>query len=240
MFSFFHRKQKEIFPFHQLKTDVHAHLLPGIDDGSPDINTSLHLIKSMIELGFEQFTATPHVMQDIWKNNNESISSAHDILKSALGNANIKNKLVAAAEYMVDENLEFLLQEKIPLRTIRENWVLIEISFLQPPFQLKEILFELQLQGYQPVLAHPERYLYYASRINDLIELKQLGCKLQANLLSFSGYYGKEVLQFAEQLADKQLINLLGTDLHHERHLVGLKQLKYSKALQKVMGSIEN
>lgn len=240
MFSFFHRKQKEIFPFHQLKNDVHAHLLPGIDDGSPDITTSLHLIKSMVELGFEQFTATPHVMQDIWKNNNESISSAHELLHAALENAKIQNKVVAAAEYMVDENLEYLLQEKIPLRTIRENWVLIEISFLQPPFQLKQILFELQLQGYQPILAHPERYLYYAGQINELIELKHLGCKLQANLLSFSGYYGKEVQRFAEQLADKQLINLLGTDLHHERHLAGLRQLGYSKALQKAMEQSEN
>jgi tyrosine-protein phosphatase YwqE len=240
MFSFFHRKQKEIFPFHQLKTDVHSHLLPGIDDGSPDSTTSLHLIKSMVELGFEQFTATPHVMQDIWKNNNESISSAHELLDAALENAKIQNKVVAAAEYMVDENLEFLLQEKIPLRTIRENWVLIEISFLQPPFQLKQILFELQLQGYQPILAHPERYLYYAGQIKELIELKHLGCKLQANLLSFSGYYGKEVQRFAEQLADKQLINLLGTDLHHERHLEGLRRLGYSKALQKAMEKSEN
>jgi protein-tyrosine phosphatase len=240
MFSFFHRKQKEIFPFHQLKTDVHAHLLPGIDDGSPDVATSLRLIKSMIELGFEAFTATPHVMQDIWKNTNESILTAHSRLLSALQTANIQNKVVAAAEYMVDENLESLLQEKIPLRTIRENWVLIEISFLQPPFQLKQILFELQLQGYQPILAHPERYLYYTNRTNDLIELKELGCKLQANLLSFAGYYGKEVLRFAEQLADQQLINLLGTDLHHDRHLEGLRQLRYSKTLQKLMESIEN
>ena len=53
MFSFFHRKQKEIFPFHQLKTDVHAHLLPGIDDGSPDVSTSIHLIKGMMDLGFQ-------------------------------------------------------------------------------------------------------------------------------------------------------------------------------------------
>lgn len=240
MFSFFHRKQKELFPFHQLKTDVHSHLLPGIDDGSPDVATSIQLIKGMIELGFEQFTATPHVMQDIWKNTDESISAAHNLLKSALDDAKIQNKLVAAAEYMVDENLEFLLHQKIALRTIRENWVLIEISFLHPPLQLKQILFEMQLQGYQPVLAHPERYLYYANRINELMELKQLGCKLQANLLSFSGYYGKEVRRFAEQLADKKLLNLLGTDLHHERHLEGLKHLGYSKTLQKLMGSIEN
>jgi tyrosine-protein phosphatase YwqE len=240
MFSFFHRKQKELFPFHLLKTDVHAHLLPGIDDGSPDLSTSLHLINSMIDLGFQHFTATPHVMQDIWKNTNETIDQAYTVLRQTLDENKINYPLVAAAEYMVDENLEQLLKNKSPLKTIRENWVLIEISFLQPPLQLNNILFELQLQGYQPVLAHPERYLFYANNLKELIALKDMGCKLQSNLLSFSGYYGKEVLRFAERLVDQQLICLLGTDLHHQRHLEGLKILKFSKSLQKVMLSMEN
>jgi tyrosine-protein phosphatase YwqE len=240
MFSFFQRKQKEIFPFHQLKTDVHSHLLPGIDDGSPDLSTSLHLIKCMIDLGFQQFTATPHVMQDIWKNTDESITQSYSFLRAALDENNINCPLVAAAEYMVDENLEQLVKNKLPLRTIRNNWVLIEISFLQAPLQLNNILFEMQLQGYQPILAHPERYLYYANNIKELVALKDMGCKLQSNLLSFSGYYGKEVLRFAERLVDQQLISLLGTDLHHQRHLEGLQNLHYSKSLQKLMGNIEN
>lgn len=240
MFSFFHRKQKEIFPFHQLKTDVHSHLLPGIDDGSPDLSTSLHLMKSMIDLGFQHFTATPHVMQDIWKNTNESITKAHASLSIHLAENKIINPLVTAAEYMVDENLEQLLKHKTPLLTIRENWVLIEISFLQPPLQLHNILFEMQLQGYQPILAHPERYLYYASHEQELIALKDMGCKLQANLLSFSGYYGREVLRFAERLVDQHLVSLLGSDLHHQRHLEGLQNLHYSKSLKKLMVSIEN
>lgn len=240
MFSFFHRKQKAIFPFHQLKTDVHSHLLPGIDDGSPDVSTSISLIKGLMDLGIQQFTATPHVMQDIWKNNDETISAASKLLESALNENKMDCQVTAAAEYMVDENLEFLLQNKKGLRTIRENWILIEISFLQPPLQLKDILFQLQLQGYQPVLAHPERYLYYAGKTKELIELRDIGCKLQSNLLSFSGYYGKEVQRFAEQLVDLNLVSLLGTDLHHERHLEGLKKLHFSKSLQKVMGVIEN
>jgi tyrosine-protein phosphatase YwqE len=240
MFSFFHRKQKEIFPFHQLKTDVHAHLLPGIDDGSPDVSTSLHLIKSMIDLGFQQFTATPHVMQDIWRNTDDSIEKAYSFLKETLDQNKINYPLVAAAEYMVDENLELLLKNKTPLRTIRHNWVLIEVSFLQPPLQLNSILFEMQLQGYQPILAHPERYLYYSNNLNELVALIDMGCKLQSNLLSFSGYYGKEVLRFAERLVDLQLVSLLGTDLHHQRHLEGLKTLQYSKSLKKLMGNIEN
>ena len=240
MFSFFQRKQKEIFPFHQLKSDVHSHLLPGIDDGSPDLTTSLHLIKSMIDLGFQQFTATPHVMQDIWKNTNETIDQAYSLLKSALDENKINCPLVAAAEYMVDEHLEHLLNNKAPLKTIRSNWVLIEISFLQAPLQLNNILFEMQLQGYQPILAHPERYLFYANDIKELVTLKNMGCKLQSNLLSFSGYYGKEVLRFAERLVDQQLISLLGTDLHHQRHLEGLQNLQFSKSLQKLMRTIEN
>ena len=240
MFSFFHRKQREIFPFHQLKTDVHSHLLPGLDDGSPDLSTSLHLMKGMIDLGFQQFTATPHVMQDIWKNTNESIVHSYSLLRAALDENKIYYPLVAAAEYMVDENLEQLLKNRSPLRTIRDKWVLIEISFLQPPLQLTNILFEMQLQGYQPILAHPERYLNYANNLSELVKLKDMGCKLQSNLLSFSGYYGKEVLRFAERLVDQQLICLLGTDLHHQRHLEGLKTLQYSKSLQKLMSIIEN
>lgn len=240
MFSFFHKKQKAIFPFHHLKTDVHSHLLPGIDDGSPDVSTSISLIKGMMDLGFQQFTATPHVMQDIWKNNDETITAASILLESALSENKMNCQVTSAAEYMVDEHLEFLLQQKKRLRTIRENWVLIEVSFLQPPLQLKNILFELQVQGYQPVLAHPERYLYYAGKIKELIELKDIGCKLQSNLLSFSGYYGKEVLRFVEHLVELNLVSLLGTDLHHERHLEGLKQLKFSKSLKKVMNIIEN
>jgi tyrosine-protein phosphatase YwqE len=240
MFSFFQRKQKEIFPFHQLKTDVHAHLLPGIDDGSPDVSTSIHLIKGMMDLGFQHFTATPHVMQDIWKNNDETINASSTLLQTGLSENKMDIDVTAAAEYMVDEHLEFLLKQKKRLRTIRENWVLIEVSFLQPPLQLKDILFELQVQGYQPVLAHPERYLYYAGKTKELIELKDKGCKLQSNLLSFSGYYGKEVQRFAEQLVELDLISLLGSDLHHERHLEGLKQLQFSKSLQKLMEVVEN
>jgi tyrosine-protein phosphatase YwqE len=197
-------------------------------------------MKGMIDLGFQQFTATPHVMQDIWKNTNESIVHSYSLLRAALDENKINYPIVAAAEYMVDENLEQLLKNRSPLRAIRDKWVVIEISFLQPPLQLNNILFEMQLQGYQPILAHPERYLYYANNLSELVKLKDMGCKLQSNLLSFSGYYGKEVLRFAERLVDQQLICLLGTDLHHQRHLEGLKTLQYSKSLQKLMSIIEN
>ncbi len=235
MFSFLKHTTTAQFPFHELKLDLHSHILPGIDDGSPDEETSVMLVKGLIELGFEQFTGTPHVMEDIWRNNTEIILSAHERLTAALATAGINQTVRPAAEYLVDAHFEQLLHSKTPLLTIQDNWVLIEISFIEPPIQLKEVIFELQMQGYQPVLAHPERYGFYHNNRQAIEEIKNTGCLFQSNLLSFSGYYGKDVLRSAERLAQDGKVDLLGTDLHHERHLGALRELRLTKALAKVL-----
>lgn len=235
MFSFFKTKPTSPFPFHELKADVHSHIIPGIDDGAPDEETSVMLVKGLIDLGFETFTATPHVMEDIWRNDSASIMAGHARLVEALKEAHIMNSVRPAAEYLVDANFEQLLASKSPLLTIKENSVLIELSFIEPPIQLKEVIFEMQMQGYQPVLAHPERYGFYHHNKQGLEEIKNTGCLFQSNLLAFSGYYGPEVLRAAERMAKDGMIDLLGTDLHHERHLEALRELKLTPALGKVL-----
>ncbi|MFN5020348.1 MAG: tyrosine-protein phosphatase, partial [bacterium] len=234
-FSFFKKKPHPSFPFHQLKTDVHSHIIPGIDDGSPDAETSLLLIRGMIDLGYENFTATPHVMEDMWRNNTESISEGFNVLRNAMDEAGIQNDVRMAAEYLVDGNLESLLESKQELLRIQDNWVLIEVSFIQPPRNLRELIFEMQIQGYQPVFAHPERYNYYHKRLDELKEIKDAGCLFQSNILSFSGYYGTAAQQCAGWMAEKGMIDLLGSDIHHERHLEALRHLKLTPALGKVM-----
>jgi protein-tyrosine phosphatase len=238
LFSFFKRSSKEPFPFDLLKTDFHSHILPGIDDGSPDPETSISLIKGLIDLGYENFVGTPHVMEDIWKNDNQSISNSHSLLSAPLKEAYIENEIRYAAEYLVDANFENLLSKKEKLLTIKDNWVLIEVSFIASPPQLREVIFEMQLQGYQPVFAHPERYNYYHHRKNALEEISNAGCLLQCNLLSFAGYYGPNVLKAAESLATNNMVDLLGTDLHHQRHLEALQQLKLTKGLGLAMDSV--
>lgn len=235
IFNFFKKNPLPFFPFHQLKTDVHSHIIPGIDDGSPDTETSLLLIQGMIDLGYESFTATPHVMEDMWRNNIVTISHRFRVLRDAMDAAGINNSVKMAAEYLVDGNFQMLLESKAELLTIRENWVLIEISFLQPPKNLLEVILEMQFQGHQPVFAHPERYSYYYKNLDGLEEIKASGCLFQSNLLSFSGYYGPGALQCAEWMAEKGLIDLLGSDIHHHRHLEHLRRLKLTPALGKVM-----
>ena len=240
LFHFFRKPSTAPFPFHVLKTDVHAHLIPGVDDGSPDAETSIAMIKGMIELGFENFTATPHVMEDIWRNNTQTIMAGFDVLQAALDENKIHQPVRPAAEYLVDGNFEDLLAAKVPLLTIRDNWVLFEISFVQPPRQLKEVIFEMQMQGYQPVLAHPERYAFYHADLSSLEDIRNSGCLLQANLLSYAGYYGPEIRKAVEKLSRKGWIDLLGTDLHHERHLQALQDLQLTPSLAAVMEKIQN
>lgn len=198
--------------------DIHSHLLPGIDDGAKDFDTTLSLMSSLKNIGFEQFTATPHIIKNIWDNTKEgieflAIETSEKLLKSGQ-NASFR----AAAEYMMDDSFTKLIEEG-KLLTIKENYVLVEMSYINPPMQLYDILFEIRVAGYQPVLAHPERYLFYHSNFEEYKKLKKAGCLLQLNLLSTVGYYGKSVAKTAQQLLEKGMIDFTGSDVHHENHI---------------------
>ena len=103
---------------------------------------------------------------------------------------------------------------------MKDNYVLVEISYLHPPIQLYDILFELQVAGYQPILAHPERYnFYHELSLDHYKKLKKAGCLFQMNMLSSTGYYGERVAKTADLLLKNNFIDFIGSDVHHERHL---------------------
>jgi protein-tyrosine phosphatase len=224
MFSIFKKKKRPRLDLSGLVADMHSHLLPGIDDGSPDTETSLQLIAGLQELGYRKFITTPHILWDMYKNDATTIGAAYEELQQAAqlqNNAAVPVK--AAAEYFLDEHFDELLEQNVPLLTIHQNWVLVEFSFVTTPLNFKDKLFSMQMRGYQPVLAHPERYLYFMSDRKWYDELKDAGCYFQLNILSLAGYYGKASQQLAHYLIGKRYINLLGTDCHHFRHLNTLR-----------------
>jgi tyrosine-protein phosphatase YwqE len=225
-----------------LKVDMHSHLLPGIDDGSPDIATSLHLIKGMMDLGYSKLITTPHVMWDMYRNTHEVILEKLDLLREAVKAEGLSIEINAAAEYFLDENTERLLKNNTRLLTISANMVLVEFSMAYPSHSLKDILFEMQMQNYLPVIAHPERYLYLEKNKEFYEELKDIGCLFQLNLLSIGGYYGKSAMELGQFLIKKEYYDLVGTDLHGDRHLDALNQPSYMPALMKLLesGKIRN
>ncbi len=202
---------------------MHSHILPGIDDGSPAPDVSISLIRGLAALGYKKLIATPHVMWDMYRNTPEIIQGAHKQLEAELKKAGVDIKISAAAEYYLDEYFVQLLDTDTPLLTLKDKMVLIEFSFISSPFDVKDILFKLQIKGYQPILAHPERYLYLNNNKAFYDELLDAGCRFQVNLLSLTNYYGKGATDLAHYLIKKNHVSLLGTDLHHDRHLNALQ-----------------
>lgn len=204
--------------------DIHSHLLPGIDDGAVTIDDTGTLIAGLQRIGFSKFITTPHVMGEVWNNKRTHIEEKLKTTTAELEIPNIETNFKAAAEYMIDaEFRELFIKEK--LLTLKENYVLVEISYLNPPIQLYDILFELQIAGYQPVLAHPERYnFYHHPTLSDYHKLKKAGCLFQLNMLSTVGYYGERVAKISDALLKAGLIDFIGSDVHHTRHLEFMKK----------------
>jgi protein-tyrosine phosphatase len=216
---------------------MHSHLLPGIDDGAPDLETSLQLIKGMSAMGYSKLITTPHVMWDMYKNTREIILSKLELLRSAVQKEGLNIEIHAAAEYFLDDYVAGLLKNKEPLLTVSGKMVLVEFSLAQPSMSLKDILFEMQMQGYQPIIAHPERYIYMEGNKEFYDELKDIGCLFQLNLLSLTNHYGKSVSNLSQYLIKKDYYDLVGTDLHHFRHLEALSNNIISPMLEKLMKS---
>jgi len=223
MFSIFKRKFPAIpINFSGLVTDMHSHLLPGIDDGSPDAEMSAELKKGLEDLGYRQFITSPHIMWDMYKNTPATIDSALKTLQAQGMHTNIRS----AAEYFMDDHFDTLVAANEPLIAIQDKMILVEFSFIAAPLDLKEKLFAMQIKDYKPVLAHPERYEYLMAKKSIFDELKNMGCLFQLNLLSLAGYYGRIARELADYLISKDYIDFAGTDLHHLRHLHALRQGK--------------
>lgn len=226
MFGSLFRKKSSITTsvkdFSFLTTDIHNHVLPGIDDGASDLEVSGQLISGLHELGFQKIIATPHILADLYPNSPETIHNAF----GTVGNNN--GALRYAAEYMLDDQFEKLLADN-QLLTMGDKYVLIEMSYLAETRGVWDTIFQLGLRGYRPILAHPERYNYYHPQFDTYRRFKNAGCLLQLNLLSITGYYGPGVKKVAEKLLKEEIIDLAGTDLHHERHLKALQKMPFSK-----------
>lgn len=214
---------------------MHSHILPGIDDGSPDIETSLQLVKGLMGLGLKKSIATPHVISDLYRNTPETIHKALQVLREALQQQQINYEVNAAAEYFLDEVFLELLAKK-ELLTLKDNLILTEFSFSSMPRQPEELSFKIIMEGYSPILAHPERYSYYHDQPKMFDRLKEVGFLLQVNLLSLTGYYGKAVSKAAKYIIENNLCSFVGTDLHHHNHLRAFEEAYHRNVFEPLLG----
>jgi tyrosine-protein phosphatase YwqE len=218
--------------------DIHSHILPGIDDGAATISHTTKLLEGLNKIGFSKCIATPHTLPEIWENTSNGIKETFQSTKEQLQEPHQTMLQHAASEYMINEAFLERLQTE-PLLTIKDNIVLIEMSYMNPPLALKEIIFEIQLKGYQPLLAHPERYLFYHQNTKMYQTLKELDVKFQLNLLSCVGYYGSSVATAADFLLKENYIDFVGTDVHHMKHIGAFENKLIIKSEAALRSAIE-
>ncbi|MCH3883157.1 MULTISPECIES: tyrosine-protein phosphatase [Tenacibaculum] len=239
---FFFKKKEilliEFFP--KGFVDIHSHLLPGIDDGAKNLDDSIELISKMSSYGIRNFITTPHVLGDIYPNSTNVILQKLEEVKVELKKRNMNSiSISVAAEYMLDNEF-FMRLKNNDILTLKGNYILVEMSFFNEPFNLSDILFEIQLKGYRPVLAHPERYGFYHNNFEAFYKLKKAGVLFQLNLLSLTEHYGKSVQKTANKLINENLYDFVGTDTHHKNHLKLLEKIGTKKVKEKIFHLLEN
>jgi protein-tyrosine phosphatase len=225
MFSFFKKNQKPLF---EGLCDIHNHLLPGIDDGSKDLETSAKMLHAYETLGFTSTIPTPHIYKELYPNTPETIKNAFDLLKQQKVPENNIKVNSYAAEYMVDEVFMKNLEQSSPLLLLNDTYILLEINFFGKTTMLKSACFSLCQKNITPILAHPERY-HLIKDISEYENLKNQGFYFQLNALSLLGQYGPEVKQKAEILLKAGLYDFVATDAHSVNDLKKLKNLSLSK-----------
>lgn len=234
IFNFFKSKPtlKELIP--ERFVDIHSHVLPGIDDGAKNIQESLTLISEMKKMGFTKIITTPHIHPGLYDNNYDTIEESFRLIKNKTTNLNF------GAEYMFDRSLIETAQ-KGKLICLKDNYFLIEMGFISEPINLFDLIFEIIMSGYIPIIAHPERYLYLkGSGLKKAEKLKKMGCLFQINLLSAVNHYGKEVTKFCDKLLESDYIDFVGSDIHNKIHLDKFKEKIRLKNLAKLEYCIES
>ena len=232
IFPFFKKKEeKKRGPI--LVTDLHSHLIPGIDDGSKSMKESLELLRGMETLGYTKVITTPHIMIDAYRNTPNIIRNGLNDLRQASAQAGIKVEIEAGAEYYLDEGLSSHLQSG-DVMSISGKYFLFETSYISKPMQMEEMIFEISSAGYIPILAHPERYRYIKDPQKEFARFKELGVLFQVNLNSFGGHYGRGAKNHAEYLSKHGLIDFLGSDVHHKKQVETLSQVFLSDAYRDI------
>lgn len=215
IFSFL-KKEQPLSNF--IKTDIHSHLLPGIDDGAATLSESIEMIKRFSQLGYKKLIVSPHIMNDFYPNTVSSIQKALTIVKEEIKKQQINIEIEAIAEYYIDEHFARAVLNNQELLYIKK-YILIETGFTSMPAQFDEVIFQLFSLGYKPIFAHPERYIYAQQNFKIMEAIFEKGIYFQIDIMSLTGHYSTMAKQVCERLIDHGMVHFVGSDCHHMKHL---------------------
>lgn len=207
--------------------DIHNHILPEVDDGFRSERDSLLAIQRMAEGGCREIVFTPHMNPDVYPGMSEDMfSEVYNRLVSHISpDLNLTTHL--AAEYMIVPGFEDRVAYRADsLLTYPDSSILVEMSYYYLSPNLEQTIFELNMAGLKPVLAHPERYTYLSDSLDVFDRLYSMGCRFQLNYMSLTGKYGPHSMKILKYLLKNGMYGFVATDLHSLSQLDSIMSFK--------------
>ena len=197
--------------------DIHTHIIPCVDDGSPNLETSINMIKHEIEIGVESIICTPHHIYHRYEKSVEEIKSQFVLLKQEVERLNLPIKLYLGQEicYTHREDIIKMLKENRLLTLNNTNRVLLEFSFTREPEDLQDVIYNFTINGYQVIIAHIERYEWIT--LEKVVMLRNEGALIQINSNSYLGLTTWKEKRFTRKLLKKGLVDYVASDTHSFR-----------------------
>lgn len=217
MLSLF-RSKPEPLTFELLITDMHAHLLPGLDNGAEDMSEAVFMASGLRDLGFSRIYCTPHVSKSLPGNTADKLLAVFEAFRRSLLAAGLSIDVSLAAEYLLDEGFEDLLEAN-SLLCLPGKRLLVELRPNRAEVDLRTLLFKLSIKEYLPVLAHPERYHFLPDYRKAISKWHERGYEMQVDILSFTGYHGATTRETAIWMLRNNLISGLASNIHNRREL---------------------
>lgn len=250
MFGLF-KKNKVLPTFAPLVTDMHSHILPLVDDGSKSLEESLEVMETMKTTGFQQVRLTPHFQHPRFPNQADDILKRYQNFCSEMeankGSRDLPTMCGISGEYRIDDGFQGYVDSNQlltfhfadPKRGSDKGLLLIEFSLSQRRMGLDETVFNRQMEGYDIIIAHPERYPYFDSHSSMLEQFKEQGVYFQANILSLDGFYGEVAQRRAFEYIENGWVEFLGTDMHNVMYATALKHASTNKKIIKLLETTE-
>ena len=195
--------------------DIHSHIIYGIDDGSSSIEETIEILKKMKELGFDNMVLTPHYINgSSYVSNNKKKEERLKVIKEILNKNKININLFLGNEIYITDNIDKLLLNGEVSSINNSKYLLIELPLYNEVKGALDFLYELKVSGYVPIIAHPERYLYFQKDHNKLDELYASGVLFQCNYGSIVGSYGVKAKKLIKYMLKKNMVTFMASYVH--------------------------
>lgn len=197
--------------------DIHCHIIPGVDDGAKSYEQAYHMLDIAYEQGISDIIATPHHMPEGKNASPEVIRARVAKLQEYADSQQYEMNIYTGNEIYFHGEAADLLEEGKICTLAATNYVLVEFSPMDDARYIRNSLAELQNMGYNPIIAHVERYMSLIQVPFERIEeLRDMGILIQVNAGSITGFFGKQSKAVAEKLLKKELVDFIGTDAHSD------------------------